>query len=188
MGDRYLRQLLVIGATGLVRYAKQKPDTVDPRFVALFARKPARVVSVAIANKMARIAWTLLARGGVFEHRVRGQGFDVRDMPHPWATAPCDREDQSHIGRIDLLMAGDAHRPAKATRTQCLPERSRQPVTRIGQHKAKAHPDSDDAIDLLNRDLWLGAVFLQGRRHASLVHARSIHSSSFPAGTAASSA
>ena len=42
MGDRYLRQLLVVGATALVRYAKQKPGTVDPRFVALLARKPAR--------------------------------------------------------------------------------------------------------------------------------------------------
>ncbi len=67
MGDRYLRQLLVVGATALVRYAKQKPSTVDPRVVALLARKPARVASVAIANKMARIAWAVLARGGVFE-------------------------------------------------------------------------------------------------------------------------
>lgn len=67
MGDRYLRQLLVVGATALVRYAKHKPGTVDPRFVALLARKPARVASVAIANKMARIAWAIMARGGVFE-------------------------------------------------------------------------------------------------------------------------
>jgi transposase len=67
MGDRYLRQLLVVGATALVRYAKEKPGTVDPRFVALLARKPARVVSVAIANKMARIAWAVMARGGTFE-------------------------------------------------------------------------------------------------------------------------
>jgi transposase len=67
MGDRYLRQLLIVGATALVRYAKQKPSTVDPRFVALLARKPARVASVAIANKMARIAWAVMARGGVFE-------------------------------------------------------------------------------------------------------------------------
>ena len=67
MGDRYLRQLLVVGATALVRYAKEKPGTVDPRFVALLARKPARVASVAIANKMARIAWAVMARGGTFE-------------------------------------------------------------------------------------------------------------------------
>ena len=67
MGDAYLRQLLVTGATALIRYAKSKPEAVDPRFVALLARKPARVASVAIANKMARIAWAILARGGVFE-------------------------------------------------------------------------------------------------------------------------
>jgi hypothetical protein len=60
---------------------------------------------------------------------VRGHGFDVGHMSHPWATASCDWEDQLHIGRIDLLMPGDANRPAKATCTQCLPERSRQPVT-----------------------------------------------------------
>lgn len=67
MGDNYLRQLLVVGATALVRSARSKPETVDPRFVALLARKPARVASVAIANKMARIAWAIMARGGVFE-------------------------------------------------------------------------------------------------------------------------
>jgi transposase len=67
MGDRYLRQLLILGATALVRYARDKPSTVDPRFVALLARKPPRVASVAIANKMARIAWAVMARGGVFE-------------------------------------------------------------------------------------------------------------------------
>lgn len=67
MGDKYLRQLLIVGATALVRYAKEKPSTADPRFVALLARKPARVASVAIANKMARIAWAVMARGGVFE-------------------------------------------------------------------------------------------------------------------------
>ena len=66
MGVRYLRQLLIVGATALIRYAKDKTSTVDPRFVAL-ARKPARVASVAIVNKMARMAWALMARGGVFE-------------------------------------------------------------------------------------------------------------------------
>ena len=32
----------------------------------LLARKPFRVVAVALANKMARIAWALLARGGTY--------------------------------------------------------------------------------------------------------------------------
>jgi transposase len=67
MGDTYLRQLFVVGATSMIRSARGKPETVDPRLVALLARKPARVASVAIANKMARIAWVIMARGGVFE-------------------------------------------------------------------------------------------------------------------------
>jgi transposase len=67
MGDKYLRQLLVVGATSLVRRAKDKPEAVDPRFVALLARKPARVATIAMANKMARIAWAVMVRGGVFE-------------------------------------------------------------------------------------------------------------------------
>ena len=66
IGDKYLRQLLVIGATSLVRRAKDKPEAVDPRFVALLARKPARVATIAMANKMARIAWAVMARGDVF--------------------------------------------------------------------------------------------------------------------------
>jgi transposase len=58
MGDGYLRTLLVVGATAVMRYARQKPTWVS----SLLARKPARLVSVALANKMARIAWALLAR------------------------------------------------------------------------------------------------------------------------------
>ena len=67
MGDKYLRQLLVIGATALVRYAKSRPQTADPRLLALLARKPARVATVAMANKMARIVWALMTRGQTYQ-------------------------------------------------------------------------------------------------------------------------
>ena len=69
MGNRYLRQLLVIGATSMIRRAKARPDAVDPRLVALLARKPARLASVAMANKMARIAWAIMTRGQVYQAR-----------------------------------------------------------------------------------------------------------------------
>ena len=62
MGDKYPRRLLVMGATSLVRRAKYKPDTADSRLVALLACEPVRVVTVAMANKMARIAWALMTR------------------------------------------------------------------------------------------------------------------------------
>ena len=67
MGDKYLRKLLVIGATSLIRRAKHKPETVDPRLVALLEKKPARVASVAMANKIARIAWAIMTRGQVYQ-------------------------------------------------------------------------------------------------------------------------
>jgi Transposase IS116/IS110/IS902 family len=67
MGDKYLRKLLVIGATSLIRRAKHKPETVDPRLVALLEKKPALVASVAMANKMARIAWAIMTRSQVYQ-------------------------------------------------------------------------------------------------------------------------
>ena len=66
MGDKYLRRLLVIGATALVRSAKSKPETAHPHLVNLLARKPVRVASVAMANKMARIVWAVMTRGEVY--------------------------------------------------------------------------------------------------------------------------
>lgn len=67
MGDKYLRRLLVIGATALVRRARAKPESVHPHLVNLLARKPVRVASVAMANKMARIVWAVMTRGDVYQ-------------------------------------------------------------------------------------------------------------------------
>jgi transposase len=60
-GDGYIRRLLVTGATAVIRLARQgNPSKVWA--TRLLGRKPARVVSVALANKTARIAWAVLAR------------------------------------------------------------------------------------------------------------------------------
>ena len=66
MGDKYLRKLLIVGMTSLVRRARYKPETVDPRLADLLARKPVRVATVALANKTARIAWVIMVRGGTY--------------------------------------------------------------------------------------------------------------------------
>lgn len=66
MGDKYLRKLLIVGMTSLVRRAKYKPECVDPYVARLLARKPTRVATVAMANKTARIAWAIMARGGTY--------------------------------------------------------------------------------------------------------------------------
>jgi len=66
MGDKYLRRLLIVGMTSLVRRAKYKPDAVDPWLAALLLRKPARVVTVALANKAARVIWAIMSRGEIY--------------------------------------------------------------------------------------------------------------------------
>ena len=70
MGDKYLRKLLIVGMTSLVRRAKYKPESVDPYVADLLARKPVRVATVAMANKAARIAWAIMARGGTYRSPV----------------------------------------------------------------------------------------------------------------------
>ena len=66
MGDKYLRRLLVVGMTSLIRRAKYKPDAVDLWLAALLSRKPARVVTVALANKAARVIWAIMSRGEIY--------------------------------------------------------------------------------------------------------------------------
>ncbi len=65
-GDRYLRRLLVVGMTSLVRRARSNPHSVDPRLVAMLHRRPARLVTVAAANRTARVAWAIMTRGGTY--------------------------------------------------------------------------------------------------------------------------
>src|SRR5262249_22785205 len=68
-GDRYLRRILVVGAHSVLRRAKQKPEE-NPLLAQTLARRPFKVVAIALANKMARIAWALLASGGHYRPRL----------------------------------------------------------------------------------------------------------------------
>jgi transposase len=62
MGDRYIRRLLVAGMTARLVQMKRKPEKSDPWVEELLARRPFRLVTVAMANKTARIVWALLTR------------------------------------------------------------------------------------------------------------------------------
>jgi transposase len=64
-GDRYVRRILVVGAHSVLRRAKENPEKY-PWLTQLLARRPFKVVAVALANKMARMAWALLAHGGTY--------------------------------------------------------------------------------------------------------------------------
>ena len=65
-GDRYLRRILVGGAVSILRRAKLDPERY-PWVTRLLARRPFKVVAIALANKMARVAWALLAKGGTYQ-------------------------------------------------------------------------------------------------------------------------
>lgn len=65
-GDRYLRRLLVVGATAVMRHAKDKATPMAAWVRELLEKKPFRLVSVALANKLARIAWVVLTRGETY--------------------------------------------------------------------------------------------------------------------------
>lgn len=65
MGERTLRRLLIIGASATVRWAKRKGSS-NPWLMNMLNRKPPMLVTVALANKMARIVWALMARGGTY--------------------------------------------------------------------------------------------------------------------------
>ena len=64
-GDRYLRRILVVGAIAVLRRAQQNPGKY-PWLTQLLARRPFKVVAVALANKMARTAWALMVHGGTY--------------------------------------------------------------------------------------------------------------------------
>ena len=62
MGQRDLRQLLVLGATSVLRHARRRAEQGDPWLRRMLAEKPPKLVAVALANKMARIIWALSVR------------------------------------------------------------------------------------------------------------------------------
>ena len=68
--DRYLRGLFVAGALSVIRYAKIRGTKHRPWLTALLARKPTKVAAIALANKLARMAWAMMARGERYRNPV----------------------------------------------------------------------------------------------------------------------
>ena len=70
-GDETLRSVLVVGATAAIQQA-QRHGKASPWLAALLKRKPPKLVAMALANKMARIAWKLM---------VTGQNYAAKSVP-----------------------------------------------------------------------------------------------------------
>jgi transposase len=69
-GDRYLRGLFTAGALAVIRYAKIHGTDHRPWLTALLARRPTKVAAIALANKIARMAWAMMARGERYREPV----------------------------------------------------------------------------------------------------------------------
>ncbi len=65
-GDRYLRSLFCAGALAVIRYAQQHGSKNRPWLVKLLERRPTKVAAIALANKLARMAWAMMASGASY--------------------------------------------------------------------------------------------------------------------------
>lgn len=68
-GNERLRQLLVVGAMAVVRHAKPGSKSASGWLMGLLERRPRKLAAVALANKMARVVWAMLARGAAYRQR-----------------------------------------------------------------------------------------------------------------------
>lgn len=66
MGERSLRRLLILGASATAKGASRIGAKPSPWLAGMLARKPRMLVTVALANKTARIVWALMAHGGSY--------------------------------------------------------------------------------------------------------------------------
>jgi transposase len=69
-GNRYLRRLLVVGALSVIKQAKRTDSRRRPWLDALLERRSTKVAAIALANKIARIAWAIMVRGTRYREPV----------------------------------------------------------------------------------------------------------------------
>jgi hypothetical protein len=97
-GNERLRTLLIAGATAVIRHAQPGRKGASRWLLGLLKRKPRKLAAVALANKMARIVWAMMARGeayrpqpGLPEPRAGGGGLTrISHTPFKSCAAACN--------------------------------------------------------------------------------------------------
>ena len=69
-GDRYLRNLFAAGALDVIRYAKIHGTQHRPWLAAMLARRPTKIAAIALAKKIARMAWAMMVKGEHYKEPV----------------------------------------------------------------------------------------------------------------------
>jgi transposase len=69
-GDRYLRSLFCAGALAVIRFVRKHGTKHRPWLTSLLDRRPAKVAAIALANKLARMAWAMMAKGEAYREPV----------------------------------------------------------------------------------------------------------------------
>jgi transposase len=70
-GNERLRQLLVVGAMAVIRHAKPTSKAASPWLLGLLERRPRKLAAVALANKMARTLWAMMANGTAYRRPLQ---------------------------------------------------------------------------------------------------------------------
>lgn len=84
-GHERLRQLLVVGATAVIRFAKPGSKSASPWLLGLLERKPRKLAAVALANKMARIVWAMSRQRRAGAMMTHGEAYRRGPVAQPVA-------------------------------------------------------------------------------------------------------
>ena len=164
-GDRYLRGLFVAGALAVIRYAKIYGTRHRPWLTALLARRPTKVAAIALANKIARMAWAMMVKVNVTRNPSRLRRKRDR-VGHP---ARCEGwEGEQHV-----MQSRSIWRSGQPTYPHALsnagfrlgpdPRRALWPAARCAAQKGRTHGRTDQCCCICEESsCQLGAVHTRG--------------------------
>ncbi len=97
-GNERLRQLSVVGAMAVIRFAKPGSKSASAWLLQLLERRPRKIAAIALANKIAGVVWAMMARGDVYRRQPAAAGSSLNHEPVPRRQ---EQQEKMAIGRTD---------------------------------------------------------------------------------------